>query len=133
MMKFTPWGKFRAVKDPDVKSRFLKNVGEASEKAFKKGNRSAKSGRIYPKPGGGRYRASAPGQYPAMPTGALDKSIKYVVSGNRMDIGTSVFYAKFLREGTRKMRRRKMSDDALKEGLASARASLKGWVEWKRL
>lgn len=131
-MKFTPWGKFRAVEDKSKIRRFLKQVGEESEKAFKKGNRSSKSGIVYSRPGGSSYRASAPGEYPAMPTGRLDSSIKYVVRGNRMDIGTSVFYAKFLREGTRKMRRRKMSDDALKEGLAQARPMLEGWVEWKR-
>jgi hypothetical protein len=134
MIIFRPWRRFRANQDEAVVHRFLEEAGQASVAAFKKGNRSAKSGQIYKRRrSAGYYRASSPGEYPAIDTGDLDASISYEVSGNRMDIGSNMFYSKFLREGTGKMARRKMSDDALQEGVKDARSFLKGWVEWKRL
>ncbi|UPT53287.1 virion morphogenesis family protein [Synechococcus phage Yong-L2-223] len=46
-------------------------------------------------------------------------------------IGTNQFYSKFLRDGTRKMARRKMSDDALQEGTEEARKMRFLWVRWR--
>ena len=53
---------------------------------------------------GRRYRASAPGEAPAVRSGALVKSIKYTVSGgNRMEYGDRQEYGRYLEDGTDKM------------------------------
>lgn len=48
-----------------------------------------------------------------------------------MTIGTNRPYSIFLRMGTSRMARRKMSDDALKEGMRAA-GRMGRWVEWAR-
>jgi hypothetical protein len=64
-------------------------------------------------------------------TGGLLGSIRTEVSASEMTIGTNQPYSIFLRQGTSRMGgRRKMSDDALKEGMQGAR--LGKWVEWSR-
>jgi hypothetical protein len=72
-----------------------------------------KTGRFYRLRGGKMHQASAPGEYPARRTGALSKSIRSHVGGAEATIGTTIFYGRFLRKGTSKMKRRKMSDTAL--------------------
>jgi hypothetical protein len=129
---FKPWREFLAVFDKRVVNDFLRAVARDSEKAFKDGIRSPKSGRMYRRSGGGSHRASAPGEYPARDTGALEASIGTTVSTWSVTIGTRRFYSRFLRDGTRKMARRKMSDSALTEGVKTARHRLKGFAKWKR-
>jgi phage gpG-like protein len=115
-IEFKPWRPFIARRKQQEISRWLKAVGAASEAAFKKmGN--------YPP-------ASSPGQYPAVRSGRLRSSISHVVTSNSVTIGSNMFYSIFLRLGTSKMARRKMSDDALKEGMSKSR--LGHWVEWSR-
>ena len=121
-IKFTPWRPFRARKDSKVVKRWLKSIGDAGVQAFKAGMKG------YPP-------ASAGGAWPHSRTGRLKGTIRSEVGGggsfvDQVTIGTSMPYSKFLREGTRKMERRKMSDDALKEGMKKAR--LGRWVEWSR-
>jgi phage gpG-like protein len=116
-IEFSPWGTFHARKRPQEIRRWLRAVADASEKVFKKMSK-------YPP-------ASTPGQFPAVRTGRLRASIRTVVSDKSMTIGTSMPYSIFLRMGTSKMARRKMSDDALKEGMHAGR--LGHWVEWSRL
>jgi len=66
-----------------------------------------KTGRIYSRPGGRRHRASAPGEAPATDTGALAKSVDYVVqSAIRMEVGDREHYGEYLEDGTRRMRAR---------------------------
>jgi Bacteriophage HK97-gp10, putative tail-component len=65
--------------------------------------RSQGSGRIYYKPGGGRYQASAAGQAPVSRTGNLATSIK-VRPGRRGDsvsVRDSAFYALILQAGAK--------------------------------
>lgn len=116
-IEFQPWRPFLARKKPQEVKRWLKAVGEASEAAFKGG-----MGNFPP--------ASAPGAYPNVRSGRLRKSIRHVVTGDSVTIGSNMFYSIFLRKGTSKMARRKMSDSALKEGMQKAR--LGRWVEWSR-
>lgn len=132
-LKFKPWRDFGAVIDTRKISKFLDETGDEAKKAFQKGNRSAKSGDYYTGKSGRRIRASSPGQYPAIDTGALDASITVRRSIFSVTIGTTVFYAKFLRYGTVRMRRRKMSDNALEEGIVKSRKHLEGFVKWRRL
>src|SRR5262245_29438183 len=113
-ISFTPWRKFHAFKDKAVIRRWLKTVADASEKAFK-------NMKGYPP-------ASSPGEYPAIRTGNLRGSISTVVTDDSMTIGSNMYYSWFLRKGTTRMARRKMSDNALQEGMNAS--SLGRWVRW---
>lgn len=129
--EFKGWRMFKAKKKPEVVRKWLHRVADEAQKVFTKGMRGRHSGQIYYRRGGS-HQASAPGEYPANDTGNLLASMKQHVTTREATIGTNVFYAKFLREGTGKMRRRKMSDNAMHEGAAKARPSFRGWVAWVR-
>ena len=119
---FEPWRSFLARKKPGAIQSWLQRIAEASEAAFKSG-----ASRQW---GGGR--GSSPGQWPMRRTGGLLGSIKTEVTADSMTIGSNQPYSIFLRQGTSRMGgRRKMSDDALKEGMKGAR--LGRWVEWSRV
>ncbi len=62
--------------------------------------RGPKSGRIY-----GNHQASAPGQPPATDSGGLVKSISWRTfnRGLSAEVGSHIFYAPFLEDGTSKM------------------------------
>ena len=117
-IEFSPWGKFHARKKPEAIHRWLKGIGDAGVEAFRGGMGS------YPGP-------SAPGAWPNSRTGRLRASIKSEVTSDSVTIGTSMPYSIFLRAGTSKMARRKMSDNALEEGV-KAGGRLTKWVEWAR-
>lgn len=56
---------------------------------------------------GRRHKASAPGEPPANRSGSLAKGTGYIVHGpHQMEFGMRRNYAKFLEEGTKKMRPR---------------------------
>jgi hypothetical protein len=119
-IEFSPWGKFHARENKVEIKRWLNAVGKAGVEAFRGGM--------------GKYPpASAPGAWPNSRSGKLRASIKYEVGGggafnDTVTIGTNTPYSLFLRHGTSKMARRKMSDDALKAGVHAGR--LGHWVEW---
>jgi phage gpG-like protein len=79
---------------------------------------------------GSKGNHSAPGAWPYSQSGKLKGSIDSRVTDNSVTIGTNTPYSLFLRHGTSKMARRKMSDDALREGMKHGR--LGKWVEWVR-
>ena len=114
---FTGWRPFYARKDPATVRRWLHGVGDAATAAFTGGMGS------YPP-------ASTPGQYPSVRTGRLKASVAAVVTNDEVTVGSNMFYSIFLRTGTSKMARRKMSDNALEEGMRASR--LGRWVEWSR-
>jgi len=122
-IEFSPWGKFHAREKPEVIRSWLRSIGEAGTQAFRSGMGK------YPGP-------SAPGAWPNSRTGNLKKTINYEVGGGgafeySVTIGTDMYYSKFLRSGTSRMARRKMSDNALAEGVRGA-GRLGKWVEWSR-
>lgn len=123
--------RFKAFVDRKRMRNWLRIVKDEAQAVFTAGLKGPHSGRVYSRRGR-RHQASAPGEYPANDTGNLLASLKGQVTANTATIGTNVFYSKFLREGTRKMARRKMSDNALSEGVDEARPKLKGWVAWSR-
>lgn len=129
ILSISGWKGLRVVKDKAVKQRFLFGVAEASRIAFIKGILSKKHGRIY-KRRGGDHRASAPNEYPARDTGALLASIDTDVTAEHATIGTNMHYSIYLRMSTMKMERRKMSDDALKEGMRIA-PRIGHFVKWR--
>ncbi|TAI61583.1 hypothetical protein [Bradyrhizobium sp. Leo170] len=122
-LEFTPWNEFHARKKTEEIEGWLKRVAKASEQAFRAG-----ASRQWP---GGDARGSAPGEWPMRRSGGLLGSIETEVTSTSMTIGTNMPYSRFLRRGTRPMGgRRKMSDNALQEGMFRAR--LGRWVEWAR-
>lgn len=115
-ISFKEWAPFWAKRDKAAFRRWLNLVAKESEKAFKKMGH-------YPP-------ASRPSEYPAIRSGKLRASIRTKVSDTHVEISSNTPYAGYLRHGTRKMQRRKMSDNALKEGLAAAKKRAKTWVGW---
>lgn len=118
-LKFTPWNEFYARKRPNAVREWLDDIGKASVTVFRNG-----MNKQYPP-------ASAPGAWPANRTGDLKGSIRHEVSGTLLTVGTGEVYSVYLRYGTTRMARRKMSDNALREGMAKA-GRIKRWVEWTR-
>jgi len=121
-IEFSPWGRFRARQKPGAIEGWLHSIGKAGVEAFRGGMGK------YPGP-------SAPGAWPNSRTGNLRGSINYEVGGGgsfhaTVTIGTDMPYSGFLRHGTSKMARRKMSDNALQEGMRAGR--LGRWVEWTK-
>lgn len=114
-IEFIPWRPFHARKNDAAIQGWLQRIADASKAAFSGGMGS-----------GG---PSAPGAWPNSQTGGLKGSIQTEVTSNSMTIGTSMPYSGFLRSGTSKMARRKMSDNALQEGMAAG-GRLTKWVEW---
>lgn len=72
--------------------------------------RGQRSGRLYKKPGGGTYLASAPGEAPARRSGQLRQAWSMNVSGGpgvcNVELISNTHYAKYLENGTKKMVRR---------------------------
>jgi hypothetical protein len=118
-IEFTPWGTFFAEKDRAVIDTWLHRVGKASEEAFRNG-----MSKHFPP-------ASAPGDWPANRTGNLKASISSEVGGDEVTVGTGMPYSGFLRNGTSRMARRKMSDNALQEGVKNA-GPVGRWVRWTK-
>ena len=117
-ISFKQWAPFWAKRDKRAFRRWLQLVSEESLKAFKNMKR-------YPP-------ASKSGQYTAIRTGRLRRSIRSRVTDTSVEISTNTPYSGYLRYGTRKMARRKMSDSALREGMAAAKKRASKWVGWSR-
>lgn len=132
LLRLIPWAPLEAFRDNAKTRRWLTLVRLSSLEAFRRGMRSPKSGRIYRRRGR-LHRASAPGEYPAVDTGNLIASMKSHQRKNEVGIGTNMFYARFLRTGTSKMARRKMSDNALREGIDASKGKHKGFVRWRKM
>lgn len=130
---FTPWRRFFAHHDRRVVRQFVREAAKEMAEEYREAIRNPpKTGRIYMRKHG-LHQASAPLiEYPANETGALAKSVTPTATDDKATIGTTMFYGKFLREGTRKMRRRKMSDNIVKANTPRILARLRGWVVWKR-
>lgn len=124
-MAFRAWKRFRA--KPGDYHQFLIELAREAKKTFRAGMKGPKSGVTRR----GRNRASATGEYPAVQSGGLMKSIRTRVTGNSMTIGTSMPYSGFLRDGTSRMGARKMSDDALQEAIEKVRSRMEA-ASWDR-
>lgn len=101
----------------DLKAKFAELLG------------GIKSGRVYfrPKPASGKYRASAPGQPPAIRTGNLFRSIRE--SFPRPLTGQIVIgapYAEYLERGTSRMAARPFVAPAIKSVAARFNQGVRG-------
>lgn len=129
------WRRFGATKARPVLRRWLKAVLDESQAVFRAGMAGRHTGRIYRRRGGRLHQASvnrAGAEYPANDSGRLMASMKRAQKVDEATLGTDMYYAKFLAEGTRKMKRRRMSKEALMTGGVRARPKSKGWVKWAR-
>jgi hypothetical protein len=131
---FTPWRNFMAWRDRKVTTDFMRRTAKEVEKEYRDAIiNPPKTGRMYNRRGK-RHQASKPySEYPANETGRLAASVKSDSDAHSLTVGTTMYYGKFLREGTRKMARRKMSDNALRMCVPRALARLRGWVVWKNV
>jgi hypothetical protein len=111
-LSFDPWKSFVAYRDRIVTQLYLHRIASNAESEFRKGIASKKSGRVYRRKGR-NHRASAPGEFPARDSGAHLASVSSSSNGQEANVGSGMFYAKFLRDGTSKMAKRKMSREAL--------------------
>lgn len=123
-IQFVPWAYFRAVKDDSSIRAWLDAIGEAGVAAFKGGM-------------GGGPGHSAPGAWPNSQTGTLMGTIDHETTSDSVTIGTNRMRAGhpvslYLRHGTSRMSRRKMSDNAMQEGQRAAGGRLGQWVHWSR-
>lgn len=132
-VRFQPWRRFQAMRDDALIQRWLQEVGDKTHGYFRARMEASRGGRVYRRRGGAIARASAPGAFPAVQSGNLRGSIRKRVTSREVEIGTSMFYSKFLKHGTRKMAKRKMSSDALREVLPGLRPRLRGFARWRRM
>jgi hypothetical protein len=114
-IRFDPWRPFHARKNHAEIHRWLQALATNSKNIFKSGM-------------GSHPPASSPSEYPARRTSSLHGSVDAVVEGMSMTVGSNMFYSHYLRHGTSRMARRKMSDNALREAMQTSR--LGRWVEW---
>ena len=145
--EFTRWRRIVPYIDEAEIQKYLKTVGEISKIRFKQRMDASRGGKTYTKelrwvggrivPVGPRLRgvhtASKPGDFPANDTGKLRASINYRLGAREVEVGSNTFYAKYLREGTPGglIKKRKMSPDALKEGMAAAGRRPFAFAKWR--
>ena len=83
--------------------RIMGRVGIAVQRAVRyEIKNSPRGGRVY-KRKRKTHKASAPGQAPAVDSGALLRSYTYQVGDGYVDVGSNIEYAPYLEFGTRKM------------------------------
>jgi hypothetical protein len=124
--KFKRWKLRPATKSRSEITKWLQRVKNDALSIFRRGLYSGPhSGRLYARRGGRVHQASAAGECPANDTGALGRSLKAMSNQERVDIGTGVHYAQYLRTGTGRMRRRKMSDTALQQAARDQRGTVR--------
>lgn len=126
-LTFKAWKRFHAKKGDYHK--FLVDLARKCKSAFIQGMRSGKSGRHHP---GLPRQSSAPGEYPAVQFGRLRGSIFTKVSNLQMTIGTRTPYSGFLTTGTSRMAPRKMSKEALEDGMKLMNKKLLQPAHWER-
>lgn len=131
---FKPWRPLEIKYDREAVGRFFFRVAQEGAKSFREGMDGPHTGEIYNR-GGRLHQASVnvrKAEYPASDSGALKGTIKGRSTRTSATIGTNMPYSPFLREGTSRMRRRKMSDDALRDGVMAARGQggFRDWVRW---
>lgn len=132
MIIFRPWKKFTARMEQRQISQFLNFAADQTKEKFKDGVlNEKKTGRRYARRG--RYHtASSAGQFPAKDSGTLLRSVKKRVTSRDATVGTTVFYGRYLAEGTRKMKKRKMSGDAMRLAMPRIKSRVFRWAAWKK-
>lgn len=130
-LQFTPWRKFSAIRDRALTLNWLARSATTTHALFAARMQASRGGRLYTHelrtirgrvvpvgPRGRPHRASAPGDFAAVDSGKLRGSIREVVTQQQFEIGTNTHYAKYLFGGTKRMKKRRMSKEALLEAKA---------------
>ena len=142
--RFDGWKKLEPhLSEADIQ-RYLRETITASHFKWRAGMEASRGGRLYTQelrwvrgrirpvgPRGRPHRASAPGAYPAVDTGRLKNSIRTTVRAREASIHTDVHYAKYLRDGTSFMAKRKMAKEALREGIAATTGRGYAFARWR--
>ena len=132
-IEFTPWRPLGTEYRKDAVRDFLADMARSTHGRLRSGMEEPKSGRLYRLKGGRLHRASAKGEYPAKPRGRLAASIRSEITGTQETTGTTAFYGKWLRTGTKRMKRRAMSDTAHKAVRAQVRGRLKSFARFRHV
>jgi hypothetical protein len=118
--QFKTWAPFRAKYDKRAFKRWLEAVARESEKAFRKMKGFPPVSKEF-------------SEYPAVRTGKLRASIRSRITDYSVEVSSNRPYSGYLRTGTRRMKRRKMSDNAMQEGIEAAKRRSKKWVGWSEV
>lgn len=135
-LSFIPWRFFRAYRDRTATHDFLADAARTTKKRIVDGIKNPPKTGVWrmKRKGGGPHRASsgrsAKEEYPANDTGALARSARQRIGATEMQVGTTIFYGKFLADGTRRMRARKMTEEAYKDVIPAVRRRMKRWAIW---
>lgn len=108
--------------------KFTKDVINLTIYELEKGMKSEKSGIVYSP----TYRASAPGEYPAIVSRNLINSIDSEVEPKRIIVGTKAEYAGVLAYGSDKIAPRSMSAEAMQSVMPIVRERLKNFVKFSK-
>lgn len=131
-LSFKPWGRISVSKKVPVLRRWLSAVATESEKVFKAGMKGPHSGNVARRKDGTIFLRSTSAQFPAIDSGDLFRSLRKRSDATEAAVGTNMEYSRYLREGTGKMKRRRMSDTALKIGGPRVRDRSRGWVSFNK-
>ena len=131
-LSFTPWRPFEVFRDHGVTTAYLRRIGATAAAEFRNQTAASKSGRVYMRRGKA-HQASAPGEYPARDSGAHSATIDFVAGVDRVEVGSGMFYAKYLRYGTSKMAPRRMSQDALRTAISRDGFGIGRFVRFRQL
>lgn len=128
-----PWRKFSVIRDDALVQRWLARSAHTTHAFWVAKMTSSRGGRLYTQelrtnratgaifpigPRGRPHRASAPGDFAAIDKGIVKGSIREVVQHWQFEIGSNAPHSIFLFKGTSRMKKRKMSKEALLESKA---------------
>lgn len=123
--------KFHAAFNRSAVTMFLRQILEKTKENIVKDASAAKSGKVYKIGGGRTYRASSPSELPANKFGALAKSYQIKSSGMEAELGSSLRYARYLRDGTSKMSSRFLRDN-LEKAMGTDHHMTRPFGEWRK-
>jgi len=128
-LRFKRWGRFSSFIDRRKLRNWMAKVGSEAEKTFRDGMLGGHSGVQYPNL---PNRSSSPSEFPASQSGNLLSTLRVEIDTQKVVIGTSAEYSYWLRRGSGRMARRRMSDDALLAGARKAKANSRRWARWRK-
>jgi hypothetical protein len=135
-LAFEPWRGLTVYRDIDAQRAMLADVARIGRRHMQAGMKGPHTGRTYTLRNGQRHTASVDQtrrEYPAVRTGSLLRSIGTETNATEAKIGTRKSYARYLRTGTIKMKRRRMSDTALHFGAKAAWGRKRPFARFKHV
>lgn len=122
--------------DRRVIRSYLTRVRRESRRIFTRGlTAGPHTGRVYARGAGTTHQASvnrSGAEFPHSDSGKLLASMRDRQTRDSAAIGTNVEHSLYLRQGTSKMKRRRMSVEALRDGAMLAKPASTGWMKFKK-